>query len=118
MAFFGDKYGDRVRVCKMGNFSTELCGGTHVAATGQIGLLKVTTEGSVAAGIRRIEAVVGPQGVNYLKKMEGEISRLAQILKTSPQEVVDRVEKLLDQVKKLEKELQKAKTRGAGEGGG
>lgn len=118
LAFFGDKYGDRVRVCKMGDFSTELCGGTHVSATGQIGLLKVTTEGSVAAGIRRIEAVVGPQGVNYLKRMEGEISRLATILKTSPAEVVDRVEKLLDQVKRLEKELQKAKTRGAGEGGG
>jgi alanyl-tRNA synthetase len=117
LAFFGDKYGDRVRVCKMGNFSTELCGGTHVATTGQIGLLKVTTEGSVAAGIRRIEAVVGPQGVNYLKRMEGEISRLAAILKTSPADVVDRVEKLLDQVKRLEKDIQKFKSRGAGEGG-
>jgi len=112
LAFFGDKYGDRVRVCKMGDFSTELCGGTHVSATGQIGLLKVTAEGSVAAGVRRIEAVVGAQGLHYLKRMEGEIDRVAALLKSSPHDVVDRVEKLLDQVKKLEKDLQKMKTRG------
>jgi alanyl-tRNA synthetase len=116
LAFFGDKYGDRVRVCKMGDFSTELCGGTHVAATGQIGLLKITGEGSVAAGIRRVEAVVGAQGIHYLKRLEGEIDRLAAMLKANPHDVVDRVEKLLDQVKRLEKDLQKAKTRGA-EGG-
>ncbi|HSA59282.1 MAG TPA: alanine--tRNA ligase, partial [bacterium] len=120
LAFFGDKYGDRVRVCQMGDFSTELCGGTHVAATGQIGLLKITGEGSVAAGIRRVEAVVGVQASHYLKKLESEIDRLAAVLKANPHDVVDRVEKLLDQVKRLEKDLQKARTtmtRGA-EGGG
>jgi len=117
LAFFGDKYGDRVRVCKMGDFSTELCGGTHVSATGQIGLLKITSEASVAAGIRRIEAVVGAQGIHYVKKLESEVDRIAQILKANPNDVVDRVEKLLDQVKKLEKDLQKAKTKGADAGG-
>ncbi len=115
LAFFGDKYGDQVRVLKMGDFSIEFCGGTHVNSTGQIGLLKVTSEGSVAAGVRRIEAVVGNQGVSYLRKMEGEISRLAQILKATPSDVVDRVEKLLDQVKRLEKEIQKQKARPEGD---
>ncbi len=117
LAFFGDKYGDRVRVCKMGDFSTELCGGTHVSATGQIGLLKITNEGSVAAGIRRVEAVVGAQGIHYLKRLESEIDRLASVLKTNPHDVVERVEKLLDQVKRLEKDLQKAKTKGVDAGG-
>jgi alanyl-tRNA synthetase len=117
LAFFGDKYGDRVRVCKMGDFSTELCGGTHVLATGQIGLLKITGEGSVAAGIRRVEAVVGVQGIHYLKKLESEIDRLAAMLKSNPHDVVERVEKMLDQVKRLEKDLQKAKTKGADAGG-
>jgi alanyl-tRNA synthetase len=79
--------------------------------------LKITGEGSVAAGIRRVEAVVGAQGIHYLKRLEGEIDRLAAMLKANPHDVVDRVEKLLDHVKRLEKDLQKAKTRGA-EGGG
>ncbi len=117
LAFFGDKYGDLVRVLKMGDFSMEFCGGTHVTATGQIGLLKVTSEGSVAAGIRRIEAVVGAQGLHYLKKMESEIDRLASMLKSNPNDVVDRVQHLLDHVKRLEKDLHKAKTKG-GEGAG
>lgn len=116
LAFFGDKYGDQVRILKMGDFSTELCGGTHVNATGQIGLLKVTSEGSVAAGVRRIEAVVGSQGVNYLRQMEGEVSRLAALLKTSPGALMDRVGKLLDQVKNLEREVQKHKSGPAGTG--
>ena len=115
LAFFGDKYGDQVRVIKMGNFSTELCGGTHVNSTGQIGLLKVTAEGSVAAGVRRIEAVVGDQGIHYLRKIESEISRLSTLLKTSPAELMDRVEKLIDQTRKLEKELQKYKMSSGGE---
>ncbi len=117
LAFFGDKYGDLVRVCKMGDFSLEFCGGTHSKATGEIGLLKMVSEGSVAAGVRRIEAVVGRQGILYLKKMENEVSRLATILKASPAEVVDRVEKLLDQVKRLEKEMQKMKLRSPSDGG-
>jgi alanyl-tRNA synthetase len=112
LAFFGDKYGDEVRVISMGDFSMELCGGTHVGSTGQIGLLKLVSEGSVAAGVRRIEAVVGNQAVHYMRKMEGEIHRLASLLKSSPADVAERVEKLLDQVKRLEKEIQKQKTKG------
>jgi alanyl-tRNA synthetase len=117
LAFFGDKYGDLVRVLKMGDFSMEFCGGTHVSATGQIGLLKITSESSVAAGIRRVEAVVGAQGIHYVKKLESEVGRIAQMLKANPNDIVDRVEKLMDQVKKLEKDLQKAKTKGADAGG-
>ncbi len=116
LAFFGDKYGDRVRVAKMGDFSTELCGGTHIQATGQIGLLKITNESSVAAGVRRIEAVVGSQGVHYLRRLDGDVSKLAGLLKTTPFDIIDRVEKLLDQVKKLEKDVQKYKMGAAGTG--
>ncbi len=118
LAFFGDKYGDQVRVIKMGNFSTELCGGTHVNSTGQIGLLKVMSEGSVAAGVRRMEAIVGTQGVHYLRKLESEIVRMAGLLKSAPAEVGDRVEKLLEQVKRLEKEIQKYKLGALGDSGG
>ncbi len=101
LAFFGDKYGDQVRVITMGDFSTELCGGTHVRSTGQIGLFKIITESSVAAGVRRVEAIVGARGIHYLRTIEGEVSRLATMLKTSSADVVERVEKLLDQVKNL-----------------
>ena len=82
-----------------------------------MGVGKIAREGSVATGVRGIEAVVGAQGIHYLKKLEGEIGRLATILKASPHDVVDRVEKLLDQMKRLEKEIQKMKTR-SGEAAG
>lgn len=109
LAFFGDKYGDQVRVAKMGDFSTELCGGVHVSATGQIGLLKLVSESSVAAGVRRVEAVVGNPGLHYLRKMEDSLLKASTLLKSTPAELIDRVEKMLDQMKKLEKEVQKYK---------
>ncbi len=117
LAFFGDKYGDKVRVVKMGDYSMELCGGTHVKATGEIGLLKITSEGSVAAGVRRIEAMAGRQGMACLRNIENEVLRLAHLLKTTPAELGDRVEKMLEQVRRLEKDLLKARTGSAGQSG-
>lgn len=114
LAFFGDKYGDQVRVAKMGDFSTELCGGVHVSATGQVGLLKLVSESSVAAGVRRVEAVVGDAGLRHLRKMEEGLLKASTLLKSTPHDLVDRVEKLLDQIKKLEKDVQKYKMGSAG----
>ncbi|MBI2981626.1 MAG: alanine--tRNA ligase [Deltaproteobacteria bacterium] len=116
LAFFEEKYGDRVRVISMGDFSIEFCGGTHVRETGQIKLLKLTGESSVAAGIRRVEAVVGDSALKKMREMENQITRIARVLKVSPAQVAERIEKLVDQVKRLEKELEDQKKRGpAGE---
>ncbi|MBI1909236.1 MAG: alanine--tRNA ligase [Deltaproteobacteria bacterium] len=109
LAFFGDKYGDIVRTCRMGDFSMELCGGTHVRATGQIGLLKILSESSVSAGTRRIEAVVGGEALAYLRQLELNLHQAGQLLKSSPAEVASRIERLIEQVKNLEKEIQKQK---------
>ncbi|MDO8462581.1 MAG: alanine--tRNA ligase [Deltaproteobacteria bacterium] len=117
LAFFGDKYGDIVRICQMGDFSTELCGGTHVRATGQIGLLKIVNESSVAAGTRRIEAVVGSEGIAYLRQLESNLTQVAQLLKSSPAEIAEKIERLVEQTKKLEKEVEKYKLQAATGGG-
>ncbi|MEJ6005783.1 alanine--tRNA ligase [Paucibacter sp. AS339] len=110
MMLFGEKYGETVRVLSIGT-SKELCGGTHVKATGDIGLFKIVSEGGVAAGVRRIEAVTGDNALAYLQQLEGTLSRAAGTLKTSPTELEPRLHAVLDQVKALEKELASAKSR-------
>jgi alanyl-tRNA synthetase len=105
MALFGEKYGDRVRVIKIGDFSVELCGGTHLDQTGEIGLLKVATEGAVASGVRRIEAVAGPAALEAVARKEAALKEAAEILKIAPLEVPKRLYKLLEEQKLLEKQL-------------
>jgi alanyl-tRNA synthetase len=101
---FGEKYGDEVRVLDIGT-SRELCGGTHVARTGDIGLFKIVAESGVAAGVRRVEAVTGENALAYLQQLEGTVQRLAGALKAAPAEVPARVGQVLDHVRQLEKEL-------------
>ena len=106
LALFGEKYGDRVRVIKIGDFSTELCGGTHLDQTGEIGLLKVQMEGAVAAGVRRIEAVAGTAALEAVARKEAALREAAEILKIAPLEVPRRLQKLLEEQKTLEKQLE------------
>jgi alanyl-tRNA synthetase len=101
---FGEKYGDEVRVLDIGS-SRELCGGTHVQRTGDIGLFKIVAEGGVAAGVRRVEAVTGDNALAYLQSLEGTVNRIAGTLKAAPAEVPARLAQVLDQVRALEKEL-------------
>ena len=105
MALFGEKYGDRVRVIRIGDFSTELCGGTHLDATGQIGLFKVVSEGAVASGVRRIEAVTGDAALRHVVEEEAALRESAGLLKIPPLELPRRLQKLLDEQKQLEKQL-------------
>jgi alanyl-tRNA synthetase len=117
MMLFGEKYGDVVRVLEIGS-SKELCGGTHVQRTGDIGLFKVVAESGVAAGIRRIEAVTGDNALAYLQSLEHTVSEAAGTLKTTPAEVNPRLHQVLDQVRALEKELAALKSRMATSQGG
>ncbi len=110
MMLFGEKYGDEVRVLDIGS-SRELCGGTHVERTGDIGLFKIVAEGGVSAGVRRVEAVTGGNALAYLQSLEGTVQRLAGALKSSPGEVPARVEQVLEHVRSLEKELAALKGR-------
>jgi alanyl-tRNA synthetase len=114
MALFGEKYGDEVRVVSMGRnqagaakpiYSLELCGGTHVQRTGDIGLIKVVSESAVAAGVRRMEALAGAAARAYLDEQDKRVTVLADALKTSPALLVERVQSLIDERKSLEKEL-------------
>ncbi len=114
MALFGEKYGEEVRVLAMGRegqgaFSTELCGGTHVARTGDIGFFKVVSEGGVAAGVRRVEAVTGPGALAYVQAQDARVTEAADALKTQPAELPQRIAQIIDHVKTLEKELAKLK---------
>ncbi|MFN7102692.1 MAG: alanine--tRNA ligase [Pseudorhizobium sp.] len=132
MALFGEKYGDEVRVVSMGvstdgdkagkAYSIELCGGTHVNATGDIGLVRVLSESAVGAGVRRVEAVTGAAALAYLSEQDERVKTLASTLKVQPAEVVSRVEALMDERRKLERELGDAKRRlamgGASQDGG
>ncbi|MGA9332847.1 MAG: alanine--tRNA ligase [Rudaea sp.] len=118
MALFGEKYGDRVRVLKMGNFSTELCGGTHVARTGDIGMFKIVSEGGVAAGIRRIEAVTGAGALDYVRREEQSLGQISELLSANSNDVVEKLRQSFERQKKLERELEtlKAKTASAAAG--
>ncbi|MFQ6674145.1 MAG: alanine--tRNA ligase [Fidelibacterota bacterium] len=110
VAIFEEKYGDKVRVIAIGDFSRELCGGTHVDRTGDIGFFKIVEESALAAGVRRIVAVTGPGAVDYVVKEFESVSKLQDLLNCSKDEVVDRVEKLLDQRKSMEKQLRDRRT--------
>jgi alanyl-tRNA synthetase len=105
MALFEEKYGDQVRLVRMGDFSRELCGGTHTGRTGDIGFFKIFSEGSVAAGVRRIEALTGPEALAEVHLREDQIQALADLLKTGPEDLNQRVEKLLGQQKDLERTI-------------
>ena len=107
LAFFGDKYGDRVRVVKIGDFSTELCGGTHIRASGEIGLFKLHFEGGVAAGVRRIEAFTGEGALDLIRGYELRLKEIGELVRSGTDDAVDKVKKLLDRQKELEREIEK-----------
>ncbi len=109
MAIFEEKYGDVVRVLTMTSDSVELCGGTHARALGEIGLFKIVSESGIAAGVRRIEAATGSQSLAYVRRLEDAMRSLGRLVKAGPSDVVERVEKLLEETKKLERELSDAK---------
>jgi alanyl-tRNA synthetase len=111
MALFGEKYGDQVRVVKIDSFSKELCGGTHVERTGDIGICKIVYEGSISAGVRRIEAITGAGALRRFQEAQAQLARVAGAVKTSEAELLDHVEKLLAKERQLEQELQQLKTK-------
>jgi alanyl-tRNA synthetase len=131
MALFGEKYGDEVRVVSMGQrqpgsnrrvYSLELCGGTHVSRTGDIGLIKVISESASAAGVRRIEALAGEAARNYLDTQDKRVQAAASVLRVAPNDLVARIEALVDERRKLERDLAEAKKQlalggGSGKGG-
>jgi alanyl-tRNA synthetase len=118
MAFFTEKYGDVVRVVDVGGVSVELCGGTHVPATGEIALLRFTHETGAAAGVRRVEAVTGPVAYELVRKLESEVEHAAAVLKTQPEHLVRRVEQLVEEHKKLERRVEELLKSGRAGGGG
>jgi alanyl-tRNA synthetase len=110
LAFFGDKYGDRVRVVKIGDFSTELCGGTHVRASGEIGLFKLHFEGGIAAGVRRVEAFTGEGALDLIQTYEQRLKEIGDLIRAGADDAVDKIKKLLDRQKELEKEIEKLRS--------
>ncbi|MDG6465746.1 alanine--tRNA ligase [Glaesserella parasuis] len=118
MALFGEKYGDRVRVVDITAFSVELCGGTHVKQTGEIGLFKVVSEGAVAAGVRRIEAVTGENAIGLLHQQQQILNQSAELLKADTASLVEKIQQLQEKSKKVEKELQQLKDKLAAQAGG
>ncbi|HSF57326.1 MAG TPA: alanine--tRNA ligase [Candidatus Binatia bacterium] len=107
LAFFGDKYGDRVRVVKIGDFSTELCGGTHVHRSGEIGIFKLPFESGVAAGVRRVEAFTGEGALDLIRSYEQKLKEIGDLVRGSTDDAVEKVKKLLDRQKELEREIEK-----------
>jgi len=118
MALFGEKYGDEVRVLKIGEFSTELCGGTHVARAGDIGSFKIISETGVAAGVRRIEAVTGGACIEWLESRDKALASIAGLVKSSPDNAPEKVEQLLEKNKLLEKQLERLQAKLASAAGG
>jgi alanyl-tRNA synthetase len=114
-ALFDEKYGDKVRVVSMGNFTKELCGGTHVKNTSDIGLFKIVTETGIAAGVRRIEAVAGKYALAYYDQKEKQLNEVSELLKASPEEAAKKVQSQLSRIKELTKEVERltAKLTGA-----
>jgi alanyl-tRNA synthetase len=106
MALFGEKYDDQVRVVSMGDFSTELCGGTHVDSTGDIGLIKIVSESGIASGVRRIEAITGERALNYVQQQQARIAEMAAVLKVEPANLSERIKVLQHSNKELEKKTQ------------
>ncbi|HRQ48495.1 MAG TPA: alanine--tRNA ligase [Rhodocyclaceae bacterium] len=116
MMLFGEKYGDEVRVLSIGS-STELCGGTHVGRTGDIGLFKIVMESGIAAGVRRVEAITGSNALRYVQEQERRVQGMSALLKVQPDDVAERVAMIMDNVRALEKELQRLKSKlAAGQG--
>jgi len=111
MALFGEKYGDEVRVLGMGDFSTELCGGTHVRRTGDIGLFKIVSESGVAAGIRRVEAVTGEGALAWVQDREAKLAEAAAALKSSPDDLAQKIAQMQDAARALERELARLKSK-------
>jgi alanyl-tRNA synthetase len=118
MALFGEKYGDAVRVVSVPGFSMELCGGTHVSATGDIGFFVIVSEGGVAAGVRRIEALTGAGAVRWAQEQRAAYDRIIERLKVNPEQAVEAIERLQADTKRLARELTQAKTKLAMGGGG
>ncbi|MHB8637321.1 MAG: alanine--tRNA ligase [Fimbriimonadaceae bacterium] len=118
MALFGEKYGDKVRMVEVGEFSRELCGGTHVRALGEIGLFKIVSEGSAASGVRRIEAMTGEGAYEWTLEEESRLRDAAALLKASPREIVGAVEKILEVQRELKQRLERLRTQGAGASSG
>jgi len=117
MALFGEKYGDEVRVLKIGDYSTELCGGTHVDRAGDIGVFKIVSETGVAAGVRRLEAVTGQGALDWIAGREKALLSIAGLLKSAPDKTAEKVAQLLDKTRSLEKELEKLKSKLASSAG-
>ncbi len=113
MALFGEKYGENVRVLKMGDYSTELCGGTHVSRTGDIGLFKITSESGIQSGVRRIEAVTGQGALDYVSHEEAQLAEAAALLGGSASDVIEKIRQLGERQKKLERELEALKAKQA-----
>ncbi|MDE0354514.1 MAG: alanine--tRNA ligase [Deltaproteobacteria bacterium] len=105
MAFFGDKYGDRVRVVRIGDFSTELCGGTHIQQAGDIGLFRLSAEGGVSAGVRRIEAVTGATAFDVMRAYDAVLAEITGLLRSTNEDAVDKVRRLLERQKELERQV-------------
>jgi len=114
IALFGEKYGDEVRVVSIPEVSSELCGGTHISATGDIGIFKILSEGSVASGIRRIEAVTGKEAFEYLRNEEKELKKVSGLLKVSDSPS-DKLTKVFSEIKELERELERFKDKASSE---
>ncbi len=113
MALFGEKYGDRVRVVSVPGFSLELCGGTHVRATGDIGAFVITEEGGVAAGVRRIEALTGAGAVQWIQQQRHALNGVLTLLNTTPAQAADAVQRLQADVKRLNREVEQLKVKAA-----